>query len=584
MQIITCPTYFDDDKNTNQIRLAHRSVLPKIKNNKQLSISLWLYCTRDWFDDSINDRTILYKGNDTTFWKLYMSTYSNHIHFATTSFENTMIVTSSIDPIPLYTWAHLLITIDDNHVNMFVNGVLSNSSVNQLDMNSYPFYIGSDCNKKHLFIGFLDQLIIQRELISLDVDSLMETKPSYPPAVFTSELKVKSKPIISMKHLDQWTPGIDPINVCTVPLQPRPYESKRKVLHCHDMKGGYLSHSDELSRGGTEFCVYNFQYWQYLDYFIYFSHNRVTIPPPGWIEAAHKNGVKCFATFITEWAPGEKECIILLDGPTDQSQSPDTFSKFYADKLIDMAQYYGFDGWFFNIENPLPQGYVTKMINFLDYMTREMHRRIPGSLVMWYDSVTIDGELKWQNALNEKNKVFFDVCDSIFLNYCWNPKTLPDTVAISEGRAHDIFTGIDIFGRNTYGGGGFTTHVALQEIEACGTSTALFAPGWTFESSVGDAKASSEILRKKFEAQDDKFWTGKDQIQLLVNPSGENGLDGWEITENGGDGWKVSDGGLSGKCFVTSYKYCRKKQVIDLSQHDCFQNGSLPLTIHCSVR
>jgi len=36
-----------------------------------------------------------------------------------------------------------------------------------------------------------------------------------------------------------------------------------------------------------------------------------------------------------------------------------------------------------------------------------------------YDSVTINGDLWWQNELNEYNKSFFDICDGIFTNYSW---------------------------------------------------------------------------------------------------------------------------------------------------------------------
>lgn len=38
--------------------------------------------------------------------------------------------------------------------------------------------------------------------------------------------------------------------------------------------------------------------------------------------------------------------------------------------------------------------------------------------------MTIDGELNWQNQLNEKNKPFFDLCDGIFVNYTWTVSSL----------------------------------------------------------------------------------------------------------------------------------------------------------------
>lgn len=33
-------------------------------------------------------------------------------------------------------------------------------------------------------------------------------------------------------------------------------------------------------------------HWWYMDIFVYFSHHLVTIPPVGWINAAHKHGVR----------------------------------------------------------------------------------------------------------------------------------------------------------------------------------------------------------------------------------------------------------------------------------------------------
>lgn len=48
--------------------------------------------------------------------------------------------------------------------------------------------------------------------------------------------------------------------------------------------------------------------WDQIDLFVYFSHHMVTIPPPGWVMAAHRNGVRVLGTFITEWAEGAARC------------------------------------------------------------------------------------------------------------------------------------------------------------------------------------------------------------------------------------------------------------------------------------
>ena len=39
-----------------------------------------------------------------------------------------------------------------------------------------------------------------------------------------------------------------------------------------------------------------------------------------------------------------------------------------------------------------------------------IHQRIPGSKVIWYDSVTTTGQLKWQNTLNELNELVNNYC------------------------------------------------------------------------------------------------------------------------------------------------------------------------------
>ena len=40
-------------------------------------------------------------------------------------------------------------------------------------------------------------------------------------------------------------------------------------------------------------------------------------------------------------------------------------------------------------------------------------------MVIWYDAVTIEGKLVWQNTLNGLNKPFFDACDGLWVNYTW---------------------------------------------------------------------------------------------------------------------------------------------------------------------
>eukprot|EP01102_Stenamoeba_stenopodia_P006464 TRINITY_DN1771_c0_g1_i3.p1 TRINITY_DN1771_c0_g1~~TRINITY_DN1771_c0_g1_i3.p1 ORF type:complete len:547 (+),score=51.10 TRINITY_DN1771_c0_g1_i3:708-2348(+) len=155
------------------------------------------------------------------------------------------------------------------------------------------------------------------------------------------------------------------------------------------------------------------------------------------------------------------------------------------------------------------------MIRFVRELTSSMHEALPGSIVIWYDSVlATDGSLTWQNALNKLNRGFFDVCDGIFLNYAWTPELLKSSVEeAGDARKLDVIAGIDIFGRGTFGGGGYTTHLAIEEITKHGCSVGLFAPGWTLE-----REYDCTQKRLRFEASDLRFWTGHvNDIDLFVN-------------------------------------------------------------------
>lgn len=114
-------------------------------------------------------------------------------------------------------------------------------------------------------------------------------------------------------------------------------------------------------------------------------------------------------TFITEWDLGFKECQMLFKKPT-----------FFADQLIEIAKYYGFDGWFINIENPIPKEQIRVLQQFIVYLRQRMQQVISNSIVLWYDSVLITGELKWQNQLNHLNQVL----SRNFYSYTKKLKTL----------------------------------------------------------------------------------------------------------------------------------------------------------------
>ncbi|XP_022089339.1 cytosolic endo-beta-N-acetylglucosaminidase-like isoform X2 [Acanthaster planci] len=302
------------------------------------------------------------------------------------------------------------------------------------------------------------------------------------------------QPLKTMEDVLSWKPEGDEFNIPIAKLAARvePREARPRTLVCHDMMGGYID--DRFVQGVPKTDCYRFYHWQYLDMFMYFSHYFVTVPPPGWTNAAHKNGVPMLGTVITEWTDGFQRC--------EQAFASEASYKALADKLVAIAKYYKFDGWLINIENKILPQHMPQLVEFMRYLPTKMHEQVPGSKVIWYDSVITDGSLRWQDMLNDLNRVFFDACDGIFLNYTWNAAKLASSVTAAGDRQYDVFVGVDVFGRNCFGGGGFNTNKAMSVIRQNNLSAAIFAPGWVFE------KHGAE----DFNANQTKFWSLLDEF------------------------------------------------------------------------
>ena len=301
------------------------------------------------------------------------------------------------------------------------------------------------------------------------------------------------------------------------------------------MGQGY--NEDHNPEGGLDGKIYNLEYWQYCDIFVYFSHCRVTVPPPSWVNVAHKNGTRVLVRFSFPLSSNSSdlpfECLKLnvITEEWDKEKTPvETlrliygqeidhdhrcnlkFSPYYADKLVQMTKFLNLDGIFLNIEAVLPDTrHAIQLSLFVKYLTRKCHDEIPNSLVIWYDSVTIEGNLKWQDRLTDLNYPFFEACDGIFLNYTWKKEYPDETLALLSKhntltRRHDVYVGTDVWGRNTYGGGGFNTFRALERIKKADLSYALFAPAWTYEF----------LSKDDFRRNERRFWVDPNERTPVV--------------------------------------------------------------------
>ncbi|KAK8771474.1 hypothetical protein V5799_025282 [Amblyomma americanum] len=123
-----------------------------------------------------------------------------------------------------------------------------------------------------------------------------------------------------------------------------------KILFCLDTMGGSLE--DGFLHGCEKSDSYRFHHWHLINSFVYFSHHLVTIPPPGWISAGHKHGVKVLGTFAVESGPGAKVLSKIRKA---------NLVSVVASQLAHIAASCKFDGWLINIKSgqgfwPLPLG------------------------------------------------------------------------------------------------------------------------------------------------------------------------------------------------------------------------------------
>uniref|UniRef100_A0A1I8FAI8 Mannosyl-glycoprotein endo-beta-N-acetylglucosaminidase n=1 Tax=Macrostomum lignano TaxID=282301 RepID=A0A1I8FAI8_9PLAT len=138
------------------------------------------------------------------------------------------------------------------------------------------------------------------------------------------------KPIKSLNELAAWRPGQTVRQPSALaPREDLPTSSPR-VLVCHDMQGGYLD--DAYLYGNANASAFRLFHWHLIDSFVYFSHPFSDDTPPlaGWT---------C--------ATGTKDAIG------------------WADRLIDLADAGGFDGWLINVEVALPAELVPALQAFV---------------------------------------------------------------------------------------------------------------------------------------------------------------------------------------------------------------------------
>ncbi|MES2476574.1 MAG: autotransporter-associated beta strand repeat-containing protein [Verrucomicrobiota bacterium] len=335
------------------------------------------------------------------------------------------------------------------------------------------------------------------------------------------------------EHLLKWTPAADPnaeFNRSTVPLAARfspgsaatPLNAAFNV-NAHARPGeakiatlsGY-STTGTLSQASAVEHSHNMSFWQYTQDCVYFggssSEGLILAPSAPVIDAAHRNGVPVFGNvFFPPTAFGGR-----FQWVNDFLQQSGGIYP-VADKLIEVANYYGFDGWFINQETVGGNtASATAMRGFITYLRAQA----PGLKVMWYDAMNESGGVGWQDQFNTQNDSFMTeagnpVSDSMFIDFGWG------STAMTNSRNHALSIGVNPYA--LYAGVEFDMHAFNQPFDWA----SLFPEGSAHKLSVGfyglDRNFKNSGNPNDYHANESRFWSGPNG-----DPSNTTTADTWK--------------------------------------------------------
>ncbi|KUO06628.1 endo-beta-N-acetylglucosaminidase [Streptomyces caeruleatus] len=332
-------------------------------------------------------------------------------------------------------------------------------------------------------------------------------------------------PGIAWRGLKSWRPADDPdlaFNASTVPLAPRfaptPANTTARAGQARIQSlVSFGPTASNPSQGSATADYYALTHWAYIDELVFWGGSSgeglILAPNAPIVDAAHRHGVPVLGNvFLPPVAYGGQ-----LRWTRDLVQKDAAGRYPLAERLVAVAQAYGFDGWFVNAETSGGDAALgADMLGFL----RELKTlaKAKGQRVTWYDSMTVNGSVSWQGALNAQNEAFFQAADDMFVDFRWTASGLSASGRRSRqlGRSpYELWAGVDVEAN------GWNSSVRWDAVvpsdKAHVTSVGFYRPEWTRNHLPADGRAPGD-----FHAADDRFWTGRS-----LDPSAPDGTDGW---------------------------------------------------------
>ena len=315
-----------------------------------------------------------------------------------------------------------------------------------------------------------------------------------------------------LQDIRTWSPQTDPYARylrAEVPLQPRiPHDPSTQAHPELDakaqvmlMQGDYGNSFFGNFRANDGFAHNVLNFWQYADYWspwhgsatartpqsLYdpatsdwrtrnFEFGVVDIPNPAYTNAAHRNGVKSIATiyFDPAFRPG-------LTFKEAFDKDPTSRGYIIAEKLVEMAKYFGYDGYFLNEEEGNLQD--SRFRPFMSYLTSK------GLYTQWYTNTPGTWSSSKASLLDHGR-----IMNSVFLNYNW-PGTQDRSVEAAKAEGYDPYQSL-FFGVEANQAGFNGKHRSATELPSIyesrrnhspKASVALFTPSDMYQRGLADA-------------------------------------------------------------------------------------------------